>query len=1348
MSGYTEVFAWGGDHHGQLGLATRQPGKTYNIPRYCSFNVFIKELACGEEHAAFITLNGEVYTMGNNAEGRLGIGNRSIKQCASPCLVDALSAHRAVSISCGWGHTAAVTESGELFTWGAGEQGALGLGSIETQWVPTRVNLPQDISAISVSCGARHTAVIIQTRAAMKELLACGAGEAGQLGTGRREKELQFVRVSFADAVKQVSCGVFHTGFITPTGRVYMMGGNSFGQLGVGSKKSSSLPMRVTALDSRTIIKVSCGHHSAAVSDRGELYLWGTGSFGEYLIPQPVSNIGVKVADVSVGGSFGAAIDVNNGLWTWGSNTNGELGVGDYEPRLTPYAVTALQGKRIRVVSSGSSFCIALGQDIGLGDPTPTKKRPVYQSENSSVSIKPTHVRAGTAYNQSSPLRTRNLHTPDVYVEKETLKEYYSEVKGELNRLKETAGGVNDLRRALDDAVERYEEVKRRLDKETLRSRRLEEDLLEERHKRDIDISDLQSKQSELSSQKTFTEKLARERTEFEHLFIDRDNQMRAMKTDLDHLNAEIEESEGIIDRKEKELEQVTEELERFRTLVGKFEGEQRSLNELLSRKETEISTLKLSIDREKRTNEDILVNSKRELSLLEQEKRALESDLMCLQRDFEVSQKEHIACKQELRELLTTKENLLNELKALREKLNYKEIELGNVRRELEVVSRERKMEGSRVSQLQEILSTREGEIEALKLDLNQSIHERKLTIDDINTELKSLQQEKNQLELALEQQIRTSNLYRNSLDENQRKFEVDSKRKEEEQNTQIAKMRETYENRINSLLSQLTSFEDQNLRLKKDYENAVLTIRRTEETANLYRDKTESENKRKEEEKMNLTENYEAKLSLSIRELNELREIRSKLERELTDSVLKCKSLEEKIRIETGHFEENLKMHADDHSKTINRTIDSYENRLNLLQKQLSEEQNSKRLLSKDLETALIQVKRMEETLKVTTEQGKSDVKQVNLEAKNALMQLQDSYEAKIATLNRQLSDEKDGKMALEREINAIVGQKRRLEENIESEMRKEEALNREISDLKTIIEGKNGEIRGGLEDIESGKHRERDLMQLRDELRQELERQKALIVRLQTEIKEKDAVLTDLNNHFSASKQENSQLHGTINELKYEIEALVKQNHDNLAAMDKLHEINEELNEKYQVAVSETHEFQVQVTELEAKNRELFLTFEKELSNRAREFRERTLGVLGTPSPLRPAPTSSPPTHKHVSIHSSVMKSPLTTATSVSKQLDKFRDESPERRAELGLRTEAEQSYQQRISRAAARLADSLGMSSPITSMRISSPMRQSVSRFRSPGKSSLRQSHSPMERHEVQRIEEDDEHLTDS
>ena len=47
--------------------------------------------------------------------------------------------HKVQSCSAGFGHTACLTESGELFTWGFNIYGQLGHGDKKTRWYPEKV---------------------------------------------------------------------------------------------------------------------------------------------------------------------------------------------------------------------------------------------------------------------------------------------------------------------------------------------------------------------------------------------------------------------------------------------------------------------------------------------------------------------------------------------------------------------------------------------------------------------------------------------------------------------------------------------------------------------------------------------------------------------------------------------------------------------------------------------------------------------------------------------------------------------------------------------------------------------------------------------------------------------------------------------------------------------------------------------------------------------------------------------------------------------------------------------------------------------------------------------------------
>ena len=81
---------------------------------------------------------------------------------------------------------------------------------------------------------------------------------------------------------------------------------------------------------------IAAGSFSASISESGDLYLWGTGAFGEFLTPHRVKTIPGSVIDVSIGYSFGAAVNREGKVYTWGQNIQGELGHGDFDEKPTP----------------------------------------------------------------------------------------------------------------------------------------------------------------------------------------------------------------------------------------------------------------------------------------------------------------------------------------------------------------------------------------------------------------------------------------------------------------------------------------------------------------------------------------------------------------------------------------------------------------------------------------------------------------------------------------------------------------------------------------------------------------------------------------------------------------------------------------------------------------------------------------------------------------------------------------------------------------------------------------------------------------------------------------------------
>lgn len=132
----TEVFSWGSDNKGQLGLGLMglSQSNVQAAPKYCTYGIVIREVSCGNEHSAFITNDNYLYSIGSNQLGQLGIGDTKIQNKNSPVLVETFvnnqEAVGVISVSCGHNHTVVATLSGHVYAWGEGKYGALGIGGV------------------------------------------------------------------------------------------------------------------------------------------------------------------------------------------------------------------------------------------------------------------------------------------------------------------------------------------------------------------------------------------------------------------------------------------------------------------------------------------------------------------------------------------------------------------------------------------------------------------------------------------------------------------------------------------------------------------------------------------------------------------------------------------------------------------------------------------------------------------------------------------------------------------------------------------------------------------------------------------------------------------------------------------------------------------------------------------------------------------------------------------------------------------------------------------------------------------------------------------------------------------
>eukprot|EP00512_Aurantiochytrium_limacinum_P014026 CAMPEP_0171573426 /NCGR_PEP_ID=MMETSP0961-20121227/4754_1 /TAXON_ID=87120 /ORGANISM="Aurantiochytrium limacinum, Strain ATCCMYA-1381" /LENGTH=1110 /DNA_ID=CAMNT_0012128547 /DNA_START=59 /DNA_END=3387 /DNA_ORIENTATION=- len=183
-----QLFAWGDNRDGQVGVGAREERCT--SPMWVEFpdqshssdndgRQVVVEVACGARHSLVLTAEQEVWSWGRGTCGRLGLGSRIDKQYL-PARVERLSKERIESLAAGWSHSMAVSELGTAFVWGCGGEGRLGLGTVADAYEPKPVNLYGRMVS-SVAAGFAHSCFLLRDGT----LLACGSAAFGQLGCGK-----------------------------------------------------------------------------------------------------------------------------------------------------------------------------------------------------------------------------------------------------------------------------------------------------------------------------------------------------------------------------------------------------------------------------------------------------------------------------------------------------------------------------------------------------------------------------------------------------------------------------------------------------------------------------------------------------------------------------------------------------------------------------------------------------------------------------------------------------------------------------------------------------------------------------------------------------------------------------------------------------------------------------------------------------------------------------------------------------------------------------------------------------------------------------------------------------------
>ena len=310
------------------------------------------QISLGYKFSVALKQDGTVWSWGQNNDGELGLGNTT--EYDEPQQITEIT-EKITDVKTGYYHSIALTEKGEVYTWGYNGNGQLGNGTREDSLVPVKVTGLENIAKIDAY---KYITIALTQNG---EVYVWGSGYGAKpvklnftrkiidvsgnlvLAENRKAYNLDETKSYGKDLIKVVA-GYNHYLGLTSDGEVYAWGSNSYGQLGNGNNTSSSTAVKVVTPDGKSnmtnIVDISAGDSYSIITDKdGKVYTFGY--YGDYRTANTVhSNKPVEIQDLyktelvaASEGGHTAIVDWDGNVYTVGLNDYGQLGLKDTTTR-------------------------------------------------------------------------------------------------------------------------------------------------------------------------------------------------------------------------------------------------------------------------------------------------------------------------------------------------------------------------------------------------------------------------------------------------------------------------------------------------------------------------------------------------------------------------------------------------------------------------------------------------------------------------------------------------------------------------------------------------------------------------------------------------------------------------------------------------------------------------------------------------------------------------------------------------------------------------------------------------------------------------------------------------------
>ena len=234
------LWSVGQNEYGQLCLGDK---KQYTKPQKTLFSN-ISKISAGGFHSLFQNIEGEIYSCGSNKRGQLGLG----KECETEIIATLIPNQppNIIQFSCGYYHSLFLDSEGNVFSVGSNAHGSLGLNHGNNQNVLSQI---QDIPLIKlVSCSSESSYLIDYDG----NLWSFGQNNHGQLGHGDNVQRKIPTKIPELTEITQISTGTYsdagnHVFVKDSQNKIFVIGINDKGQLGTGNNLSNIIPEEINS---------------------------------------------------------------------------------------------------------------------------------------------------------------------------------------------------------------------------------------------------------------------------------------------------------------------------------------------------------------------------------------------------------------------------------------------------------------------------------------------------------------------------------------------------------------------------------------------------------------------------------------------------------------------------------------------------------------------------------------------------------------------------------------------------------------------------------------------------------------------------------------------------------------------------------------------------------------------------------------------------------------------------------------------------------------------------------------------------------------------------------------------